>query len=583
MAWFSKTKSSARDQARARRLDKVRANVEKYQNQQQKKYWRRFLAYLSRYRATLAKILILVLFTALFETLLPQLVRLVLDYIVPRKDFRLLGWVLGGGILAYLLHAGLRYLEQRSVVNFSLELITRIRRDLFAYQLRLPLQYFEKYGSGKLISKLTYGTTMIKLLVETFAYTCLREIVLIAMVVIAAAFINWKLTFIFLLLAPLLWCYVHRLNRFMAQVASQLQTKNDEILRILDRVYHSIRFFQLFGDSKAEAERLERVLREDKEFRVKRTMVYAGNAILINLITALIILVALYYGGRQIIHGKMKAGDVMAYIIYLGMLFHPVSELIRASAFLQAGRIGIFSVFSVYENYQPVPEPEHPVAPREMRGEVEFRNVWFSYPRNSLHLKNLNFHVRPGQKVLIVGPSGGGKVVLQDSLHLQDSILENVGLGLEDAWEEKVEGTLELAQQIGIDRKIARREKKFGEEIGAEGLGFSRGELQKLALMRAAQHDAPIVLLDEPTASMDVVSERHTLRRINEWFAEKTVFMISHRPVPDFKADWVLVMKNGRIEEQGNHFYLLTHSEYYRQLSRQTPHDAATPTKTSSA
>lgn len=612
----SKKIEKLRRRAKERRDEKTHRQARRYQKHLQSRCWRRFLGYLGAYRGRIAGIVALILLTALFEIVLPQIVRFVLDVVVPRKDYRLLGWTIAAGAGCYLLHAAFRYLEQRSVVDFSLRLVAHIRRDLFAYQLSLPLDYFEKNGPGRLLSKLTYSTTMIKLLVETFAYTCLRTLVLIALIVIAAAFIDLKLTLILLLLAPLVAIYIRRLNRYMSEVASQLQTKNDQILQVLQRVYSSIRIFQVFGNPEKEVRRLDELLQGDLAFRLKRTMVYAGNNILIHLLTAIIVLGALWYGGAQIIQGKLSQGDVMAYVIYLSMLLYPVAEFVRASAFLQAGKIGVRTVFSVYENHAPLPEPAHPVEAREIRGDLEFRNVWFSYPGGGPGLKHLNLKAKAGRRLLVVGASGSGKstllnlllrlydpergsvcvdgipvqrfrlrdlrslftVVLQEELHAEDSVMENLYLAEEADWAAKVEGTLGWTRQLGIDRKLTRRHKKLGEAMGSGGLGFSRGELQKVALLRAARRPAPIVLLDEPTASMDPRSERQALEKMGEWFRGKTVLMISHRPVPEFQADWIAVLREGRIEAQGSHFYLLKHSAYYRDLLRRPgPPEASAP------
>lgn len=594
----SRTKSSSREKARDRAME--------YQRVLRRRYWRRFLGYVGEDRGRLTVLLFLIFLTAFFEVLLPQIVRVVLDWIVPRKDTTLLTWIILGGAACYFLHAAFRFWEQKRIVQFSLGLMNRIRRDLFAFQWSLPLEYFSRIGPGKLISKMTYSTTMIRLLVESFAYTCLREIVLIVLIVVAAAFLDFKLTLIFLMLAPGVWLYIRRLNRLMSELASQLQTKNDQIVKLLHGAYNSVKVYRVFGNPQKETERLARLLGEDLHFRVKRTMLYAGNTIVVYLLSGLVVLAALWYGAHQIMTGHMTQGEAMAYIIYLGMLLYPVKELIRASAFLQAGKIGVYTVFSVFERETPIAESPHPMIPAQVEGRITFRNVWFRYHRGASALRHFNLEVKAGQKVLIVGPSGSGKstlfnlllrlcepergsilidgvpiprmrlkqlrecfsVVLQEDLHVEDSIMENVFLNDNPSWETKVEGTLDWIRQAGLDRNITRRDKKLGAEVGAGGLGFSRGEMQKIALLRAANRDAPIVLLDEPTASMDIPAERKALAQLDSWFGGKTMLMISHRPVPSFKADWIVVMKNGKLEAQGNHFYLLSHSEYYRNLVR---------------
>lgn len=569
-------------------------------------YWVRFLGYVGEYRSALVGILLLIVLGGAVGLVLPLMTRYVLDYVVPRKDFHLLNEIILAGFLIYLLQALLRYTEQRLVVTFSMNLITKIRRDLFSHQLKLPLSYYEKNTTGKLVSKLTYSILMIKILVETFAYVCLRELVLIGMIVLAASLIDFRLTLVFLGLTPFFVFYIHRLNRYMAEVAQRLQTKNDQIIRILDRTFHSIKLFQIFGAASQEVERFETVLNQDKTLRIKRTLVYAMNSVLITLFSSSVILLGLWYGSRQIILHQLTEGQVFAYMICLGMLFRPVSEFVKASAYLQAGKIGIRTIFSVFENTSPIEEPLRPLCPHKREGRIEFRNVWFNYAKGRGGLNRANFVIEPGQKVLIVGRSGAGKstlfnlllrlyecergailidglnirrmqlsylrnyfsVITQDQLHIEDTVLNNIffGSGETADVEAQLEKALEIGRKLEMNRFITSLEKRYGQKVDSSGLGYSRGELQKLAMMRAVNKDSPIILMDEPTASLDLHSERSLLKIIEEQFKEKTTLIISHRPLPELKPDWIVVLKHGWIENQGSHHYLMQHCKYYRQL-----------------
>jgi ABC-type multidrug transport system fused ATPase/permease subunit len=609
MNWINLfSKKTRRDRYQDWRKNKREKRARRFKQTRDQIYWARFLTYLGRYKASLAGILALIVFGGAVGLVLPFITRFVLDRVVPKHDFRLLNLVILGGFGIYLVNALLDYLEQKLVVTFSMNLITEIRRDLFSHQLKLPLSYYENSSTGKLISKLTYSIYMIKILIETVAYVCLRELALITMIVVAAIMIDWRLTLIFLCLTPFVFLYVNRLNRYMSDVAVQLQTKNDQIIKILDRAFHSAKLFQVFGGGSEEVDKFEKVLNQDKTFRIKRTMVYATNSILINLLSSCIILTALWYGGRQIIHKQLTQGEVIAYIVCLGMLFRPISEFVRASAYLQAGKIGIRSVFSIFENTMPIEEPERPICPLKKEGRIEFRNVWFNYAKGRGGLNKVNFIAEPGQKVLIVGRSGAGKstlfnlllrlyecerggifidginarrmllkdlrayftVVTQDQLHIEDSVLNNIffgaGMGNGVDIETQLEKALEIGRKMEMNRFVTSLEKRYGHKIDASGLGYSRGELQKLALMRAATKEAPIVLMDEPTASLDHHSEREVLRIIDEQFKGKTTLIISHRPLPQLRPDWIVVLKHGWIEAQGNHHYLMQHSKYYRQL-----------------
>lgn len=603
--FFKKTKRERYQEWRRR---KQVQRTEKTRLLRDRIYWGRFFWYLGRHKAVLVQILILVLVGGATGLVLPLVTRFVLDQVVYKKDLFLLNTVILAAAGVYLLNGLTRYLEQKRVVTLSMDLITEIRRDLFRHQMKLPLTYFEKNNAGKLISKLTYSVMMIKILVETVAYVCLREFTLMAMIVVAAALIDFRLTLILLGLLPIFILYLSRLNRYMAKVAVLLQTKNDQILKVLDRAFHSVKLFQVFGGGEEEVKKFEDVLNQDKRMRIGRTLVYAVNSVLVTLLSSLAVLAALWYGGRQIIFKQLTVGEVTAYLMCLGLIFRPISEFIRASAFLQAGKIGIRTVFSVMENTSPIEETAHPIVPAKREGKIEFRGVWFQYAKGRGGLQKAQFRIEPGQRVLVVGRSGAGKstlfnlllrlyepergsilvddvnirrfaldelrryftVVTQDQLHVEDTVLNNVFFGLDGqrGGEDPLEKALEIGRRLEMNPFITSLEGRYGQKVDASGLGYSRGELQKLALMRAAAKDAPVVLMDEPTASLDHRSEREVLRIIDQEFSKKTTLIISHRPLPQLKADWIIVLKRGFIEAQGNHHFLMETCKYYRQMMR---------------
>lgn len=589
----------------AKKLQKKVLRAKRFKSQRDIVYWARFLRYLSHYKKYLAGIGILLLVSAFLGAALPQLTRFIMDTVVPRRNFSLLNIIVLGGIGIYGLHAVTRYLEHRLVLTLSQGVVNEIRRDIFRYQLSLPLTYFQKMTPGKLISKVTYSVNSIKMLIESFAYVCLREITVMTAVVVTAIVIDYRLAILFLGLSPLFMLYIRSLHHTMAELATSMQTKNDQILKILDRSYNSIKLLKVFGEGDKEVDRLVEVLDEDKVLRIRRTMLYEANAIVIYSLTSIIILFTLWYGGRQIILGNLTYGEVMAFILCLGMMLRPISEFIRASAFLEGGRVGLRAVFSVFETHQPIAEPRYPVAVTKKKGKVEFRHVHFQYGGGGGGIRNFSFVVEPGKKVLIIGRSGAGKstifnlllrlydcergtvlvddinvnrmklndlrsyftIVTQDQLHVEDSILNNVLYGAgKNSGESDLERAMEVGRKTGMNRFITSLEKRYGQKVSTGGMGFSRGELQKLALMRAASKDAPVVLMDEPTASLDIYSEREVVSQINEHFVGKTMLVISHRPIPLLHADWIIVLKKGRMEIQGTHHYLLRHSSYYRHL-----------------
>lgn len=590
---------------------KREAQAERFRKTLNRIYWGRFFLLLRPHRSRITIIISLVVISSFIGLVIPHAARFILDVVVPQRNLTLLHWVALLALAAYGLHALLRYCEQRLVYDLSLTIVTQIRQELLRHQLSLPISYFEKYSTGKLISKLTYSVSMVKMLIERFGYICVRELVMMTMIVVAALLIDFKLTLIFLMLLPFLVFYLRRLNAHMVLVSERLQTKNDEIMRLLDRAFHSFKLFQIFGEGEQELKRFGKTLLEDKHFRLKRTLVYVKNSILFTFLSSAVVLIALWYGGRQIIVGQLSYGDVLGYLICLMILFRPVADFVRAVAYFQAGKVGVRTIFAVFDHSSPILEPAKPLKPLVRRGALEFCNVWFNYGNGGGGLRNVSFQVAPGQKVLIVGRSGSGKttlfnlllrfyecergsikvdgvsirrmalsdlrsyfsVVSQDQLYCEDSLLNNILLGDVGGNEDpdrRLERAIELAHKTGMSDFITSLDRKYGEKIGqagAGGRGFSQGELQRLAIARATSRtEAPIVLLDEPLAALDHFSQRELVAIIQEQFAGKTLLMISHAPIPFLKPDWILVLREGRLDNQGAHPYLFRHSNYYRNL-----------------
>ena len=613
---FSKRSKTKRERYREWRESKRRRQAERIRAALDRECWYRFFSYLLPHRRALLLILGLGVIGGMVGLILPHTARFVLDDVVQRRDLFLLNSVIISAVLLYLLQARFRYWEQKMAVTLSLNVVTRIREDLFRRHLSLPLASLERLTATKLMSRPTYSIFMIKMLIERFAQVCFRELMMIGAVVLAAALIDFKLTLILLALIPMAAFYVVRLNRAMAFMASRLQTKNDEILRILDRAFHSIRLYHIFGGESAEAERFTRILMEDKAFRIERTMIYVFNSVLVTFAASAIALGALWYGGRQIILGHLTYGDVVGYLICLGTIIRPIAEFVRASAYFQAGKIGIRTVFSLFEISPPETEGARRLAPKERKGALEFRNIWFGYGRGRYVLRNLSFVIRPGQKVLVIGRTGEGKstllnlllrlvepergsilidgvnlrrlalsdlrsyfnVVVQDDPGMTDSIVNNILLGEDLGGSDPdtiLERAMEIAQKSSMNRLITSRERRYGSNLGnggGAGPDFSRGELKKFAIMRATRrNDAPIVLLDDPLTSLDSRSQKEVVRLLEEQFTGRTRLILSAVPLPALKADWILVLRKGGIEVQGKHPYLMEHSNHYRELVGKYP------------
>jgi subfamily B ATP-binding cassette protein MsbA len=309
----------------------------------------------------------------------------------------------------------------------------------------------------------------------------------------------------------------------------------------------------------------------------------------------------LWFGARLVLAGGMTAGGLVVFLTYLGRLFRPIQDVARVSTNIAQAAVGLERVMAVLQTDERLPRAAAPRQLTEVRGLVEFREVTFGYDPTRPVLHHVSFRVEPGQRVGLVGPSGSGKstlvsliarfydptsgvvavdgidvrelsirslrrhigFVLQDTQLFHASIAQNIGYGRLEATREEIEAAARLAH---ADEFIRALPDGYDTIVGQGGLALSGGQRQRIGIARALLRDAPILILDEPSAALDLESERQVFDGLTRLFAGRTTFVIAHRMSTIRDVDVIFVLDRGRLVEQGSHEELRRRGGRYAEL-----------------
>jgi ATP-binding cassette, subfamily B, multidrug efflux pump len=572
---------------------------------------RRLWGFVRPYRKLVWLTLLVALISVGNDLLAPYITQVAIDrYIAPvhRGALSPLARMNGTLLLAllYLLTLcfgfGLRYVENLTLSVIGQRVMYDMRSSMFEHLQRLSLGFFDHNPVGRLMTRITNDVDSLYQLFTSGSVALIGDVLTLVGITIVLFIENWLLALIVCLVFPPLALVTRYFQRVMRDTFRQIRVR---LARINANVAENIagtQVVQLFNREGRNFEYFDQLNRDYFTTSLRSLFYFAIFMPVVNLFAAIATALIVRVGGGQAISGALTLGALVAFLQYADRFFLPVRDLADEYTVLQSAMASSERIFRVLDEPIIVADPEQPRPLAAVRGEVEFRDVWFAYNQADWVLKGISFHIQPGESVAFVGATGAGKTslislisrfydvqrgeVLVDGVNVkdvaQDTLRRHIGAVLQDPFifagtiasnirlhEQNIsdERVREAARFVNADKFIEQLPHGYDEETQERGSGLSVGQKQLLAFARAIAFNPEILLiLDEATSSVDTATEALIQDALDRLMQGRTSIIIAHRLSTIRNVDRIIVLHKGRIVEEGSHEQLLTRNGYYKRL-----------------
>ena len=564
---------------------------------------RRLLSYVRPYRRVFIGLIVLTVATAVLGTLRPFLIQRMVDVSIEQDDMKSLNTMFLLLLVLLVAHAGVSYLQTYYGGWLGQYIVRDIRTDLYQHLLKLKLSFFDHTPIGVLVTRnISDVETLSDVFSEGLA-AMVGDILQLLFIMAFMFYIDWRLTLISLsVIPPLLFStYV-----FKEKIKSSFQDVRTAVARLNSFVQEHLtgmNVVQIFNNEEREFRKFEAINKEHTEANIRSVLYYSIYFPVAEVLGAIGVGLLVWYAAQGQIEGSISKGALIAFIMYNALFFRPIRQIADRFNTLQLGLVSTERLLKLLDNKDLV-ATTGTFAPVELQGDVEFKHVKFAYNEPDWVLKDISFHVKPGQTIAFVGATGAGKtsiinllsrfydiqegsicidgrdlreydlsllrrqigIVLQDVFLFAGSIRDNITLGNKTITDTQI---WEAADLVGARRFIERLPGSLDYPVMERGATLSVGQRQLISFVRAMVYQPRVIVLDEATSSVDSETEELIQSAIEKLMRGRTSLVIAHRLSTIQKADKIIVLDKGEIKETGTHDELLRiENGYYAQLYR---------------
>jgi ATP-binding cassette, subfamily B, bacterial MsbA len=524
----------------------------------------------------------------------------VLEKILTTKNTGIFLLIPPGIILLFAFRGITRFTYDTSIKLAGQKAIQDIRNDMYASNIRLDLAFFNRNATGELMSKMANDIGAMQEGIANIVTGLFRDLISVVALLGYLFYLNWQLALISFVVIPATAYPARLIGKKIKSASGRSLNVMGGITSILQETFSGVKVIKAFG---LEMRSIDRFRSANLEYfhQIRKFIKYESLATPVSeLIISFGIAGVVYFGGTQVLSGHMTALELLAFIGSMVTLSRPVNKLQGSYSTLQRSAGAAERVFQLLDVPRSITDHADATVIGRSIGEVEFRNVAFRYNEDPI-LQGISLSASSNQMIALVGPSGGGKTTLvsllprfydvtagailidgrdirditlnslvaqialvdQETTLFHESIANNIRYGKPDATMEEV---MESAKAAYAHDFIEQLPDGYDTSIGDRGVRLSGGQRQRICIARALLKNAPILILDEATSALDTESEQMVQKALDNLMVNRTTFVIAHRLSTVLHADWIVVLEQGRIVEQGSHDDLLTNSGLYSRL-----------------
>lgn len=561
------------------------------------RYIRWFLSFLKKYRVRMIVGLILVFITALLVLINPQISGMIVDEVIEGQHYEKLGILLLIMIGVTLVRSLLRFTFLMCFESSSQGLVYDMREEAYRKLMKEDFNFFNKNRTGDLMSRQTGDMDAVRHMVSHVIYFSFENILVFLMALVMIFSVNVKMALCMLIVLPFTLAVTLSQRRHIKPAFDRVRDCFSSLNAFAQETIAGNRVVKAFAKEDYELEKFDRENDGYRDAQLNAASIWMKYIPMFEILSQCLTIILMIMGGFMVIDGEMTIGNMVTVNGYLWMLNSPLRQAGWIINDLQRFLTAIEKIYKVYTTEPDIKQPEHVVEKRKLKGSVTFDHVNY-YTNDDTVLKDISFHVEPGQTVGIIGATGSGKSslinlicrfydvnqgrVLVDDIDVRNLNLQtlrgNIGIAMQDVFlfSDTIEGNIAYGnpdctfEQVQAAAKIANadefiREMPEGYDtiIGERGVGLSGGQKQRISLARAILKDPSIIILDDTTSAIDMETESMIQNELKKISDERTVFIIAHRISSIIHADQILVLDNGRLVERGTHEQLLAKKGYY--------------------
>lgn len=560
----------------------------------------RLAKYIRPYRSVFWISVVLTLLLAAVAPALPLLVEYTLDKYILAGKYEGFNTMLLLMLIILVAQTAIRYFHTLMTNTLGQSVIRDIRIQVFNHITNLRLKYFDNTAIGKLITRTISDLETIANIFSEGLIQIIGDLLQLIVILGVMFYTDWKLTLIVLVPMPLMIWATYIFKEAMKSAFQSVRLWVANLNTFLQEHISGMAIIQYFAREEQEFKKFDEINKEHRTAHIRANWYFSIFFPVLEIIVAISTGLLVWYGSTQIIENVISPGVVVAFLMYINMIFRPIRELIDKFNTLQMGMVSAERIFDVLDTDEFTPD-NGTYKPKTIQGSIEFKNVWFAYNEENWVLKNVSFKIEPGETLALVGATGAGKssvisilsrfyeiqkgqilldgidirdynlqflrenisTVLQDVFLFSDSIKNNISLNNPEI---SMESIIEASKKVGAYPFIANLPGGFDYQVQERGATLSAGQGQLISFIRALVHDPKILILDEATSSIDTETELTIQSAIDSMMEGRTAIVIAHRLSTIQKADKIIVLDKGELKEIGSHQELLRLEGLYKNL-----------------